>query len=197
MSEGFVSSLGKPSASKCSCPSWPLGDRVQLFRISSFVRVIPRALCSQLNFTCLSKGYYSQIRTSGNGGTSYVLTTALRRRDGNGLSGAPCLLCLPSPVPAQRKRPSLDRALCMCCVEGQIGASGHTVKPSTRPSLPASASQSTVKSPPQALSPAVHLGLWLPPAKNSPCCVSWQPLSPSNPKLGDPDLCMSTLISGP
>lgn len=107
-----------------------------------------------------------------------------------------CSVCQVLCQPRGRGLP-LDRALCMCCVEGHIGASGRTVKSSTRPSLSEPASQSTVKSPPEALSPAVHLRLWLPPAKNSLCCASWQPLSPLNPKLGDPDLCMSTLNSGP
>lgn len=103
MSEGFVSSLGKPSASKCSCLSWPLGDKGAallhfLFCTSNSQSPLPPA---ELHYLC--KGNYSQIRASGNGGTSCVLTTTLRRRGGKRLSRAQCLLCLPSPVLAQRK----------------------------------------------------------------------------------------------
>lgn len=198
-SEGFVSSLGKPSASKCSCPSWPLGDKGTallhfLLCTSNTQSPLPPAelYLSLQGLLLPEKGFWKRW---------YILCPDYSPQE-EGWKGlgrlelSACSVCQVLCRPRGRGLP-LDRALCVCCVKGQIGASGHTVKSSTRPSLPEPASQSLVKSPPEALSPAVHLGLWLPPAENSLCCASWQPLSPLNPKLEDPDLCVSTLVSEP
>lgn len=137
-----------------------------------------------------------QTRASGNCGMSILRPDhSPQGRGGKGPSGVQCLFCLPSLVPAQGKRFSPGRGSLRVLCGGKLEHLDAQVKPSTR--LPFQSPLLRALSPPAALNHAAELGLWLPPAKSSPCCASWQPFVSLNPKLGDPDLYRSTLVTVP